>query len=259
MEIRGKSRDTMAIESQGPSKRRDWQLMTVHDIVVETPRVRTIRLEAAGWDGHLPGQHVDIRLTAEDGYQTERSYSISSPPSDELLALTVERVEGGEVSPYLVDTLRAGDRLELRGPIGGYFVWAGTENKPLLLVAGGSGITPLIAMLRHRDRLTNRAPATLIYSSRRLQDIIYRDEIDATASRDPSLRVVHALTRQAPLHWTGHRGRVDKNLLTTNCFAVAQQPAIFICGPTRFVDSIASLLVELGFDPLSIRTERFGP
>jgi ferredoxin-NADP reductase len=249
----------MAIESSVSSRRLEWQLMVVRDIIVETPRVKSIRLKAAGWAGHLPGQHVDIRLTAEDGYQAERSYSIASPPGDELLALTVERVEDGEVSPYLLDTLRTGDRLELRGPIGGYFVWTGAENNPLCLIAGGSGVTPLMSMLRHRDKAKNRSPALLIYSSRRLQDVIYRDEIDAMARHDPALRIVHALTREAPRDWTGHRGRVDKSLLAANCFAPAQQPAIYVCSPTSFVESIAVLLVELGFEPLSIKTERFGP
>lgn len=249
----------MAIESSAASRRLEWQLLTVRDIVLETPRVKTIRLEATGWAGHLPGQHVDIRLTAEDGYQAERSYSIASAPADELLDLTVERVEDGEVSPYLLDVLRAGGRLELRGPIGGYFVWTGAENSPLCLIAGGSGITPLMSMLRHRDRATARGPAMLIYSSRGLQDIIYRDELDAMARRDPALRVVHALTREFPPDWTGYRGRVDKNLLAGNCFAPAQQPAIYICGQTGFVESTAAILVDLGFEPLSIRTERFGP
>ncbi len=250
----------MAIESTASSTQRlEWQFLTVHDIVVETPRVKTIRLEVIGWPGHLPGQHVDIRLTAEDGYHAERSYSIASAPGDKLLDLTVERVEDGEVSPYLLDTLLIGDRLELRGPIGGYFLWTGTENKPLCLIAGGSGITPLMSMLRHRDMATAHGPAMLIYSSRRSQDIIYRDELDTMARRDPTLRVVHALTREFPPDWTGYRGRVDKNLLAGNCFAPAQQPAIYICGPTGFVESTAAILVDLGFEPLSIRTERFGP
>ncbi len=233
--------------------------MLVHDIIVETSRVKSIRLKADGWAGHLPGQHVDIRLTAENGYRAERSYSIASPPGDELLVLTVERVEDGEVSPYLLDTLRAGDRLELRGPVGGYFVWTGLENNPLCLIAGGSGVTPLMSMLRHRDTATNRGPALLMYSSRRLQDVIYRDELDAMAGRDPALRIVHALTREAPPDWTGHRGRIDKSLIAANCFAPAQRPAIYVCGPTSFVESIAAWLVEIGFEPLNIKTERFGP
>ena len=198
--------------------------MVVHDIIVETPRVKSIRLKADGWAGHLPGQHVDIRLTAEDGYQAERSYSLASPPGDELLALTVERVEDGEVSPYLLDTLRAGDRLELRGPIGRYFVWTGAENNPLYLIAGGSGVTPLMSMLRHRDKAMNPGPACLIYSSRRLQDVIYRHEIDAMARRDPALRIVHALTREAPPRLdrpsgTGRQAPARRQLLRTRATA----------------------------------------
>jgi ferredoxin-NADP reductase len=249
----------MAIDSYASSRRLQWQLMTVHDIIVETPRVKTVRLEATSWAGHLPGQHVDVRLTAEDGYQTERSYSIASPPGDELLTLTVERVVNGEVSPYLLDTVRAGDRLELRGPIGGHFVWTGAEDTPLCLIGGGAGITPLMSMLRHRDKMAKSGSALLIYSSRGLQDIIYREEISAMARRDAALRVVYTLTREAPDDWTGHRGRVDKRLLTANCFAPAQGPAIYVCGPTAFVESIAGSLVELGFEPLNIKTERFGP
>ncbi|MET4259984.1 ferredoxin-NADP reductase [Bradyrhizobium sp. S3.12.5] len=250
----------MAIESTASSRQRlEWQFLTVHDIVVETPRVKTIRLKAIGWAGHLPGQHVDIRLTAEDGYHAERSYSIASPPGDELLDLTVERVEDGEVSPYLLDTLLIGDRLELRGPIGGYFLWTGTENRPLCLIAGGSGITPLMSMLRHRYRATNRCPAVLIYSSKSLQDVIYREEIGEMIRRDTTLHVVQALTREIPPDWTGHRGRIDRNVLAANCFAPAEEPAIYVCGPTGFVESTAATLVELGYEPLGIRTERFGP
>ena len=162
----------------------------MREVIVETPRVKSLRLQVDGWQGHLPGQHVDIRLTAEDGYQAQRSYSIASPPEDELITLTVERVENGEVSPYLVDELRSGDQFELRGPIGGYFVWTIAVGGPLCLIAGGSGIVPLMAMLRHRDRRNSRIPALLLYSSRNLEDVIYRKELDAMARRDPDLRVV---------------------------------------------------------------------
>jgi len=248
-----------AIESSVPVRKLEWQLTEVRDIVVETPRVKSLLLRAVSWPGHLPGQHVDIRLTAEDGYQAQRSYSIASPPGDELLVLTVERVKNGEVSPYLLDELRVGDRLELRGPIGGYFVWTGVASGPLCLIAGGSGITPLMAMLRHRDRLSPRAPAMLLYSARSFEDIIYREELCSMRHRDSSLRIVHALTREQPKGWTGHRGRIDKTLLAANCFPPAQNPAIYVCGPTAFVEIISGLLVELGFDPISIKTERFGP
>jgi ferredoxin-NADP reductase len=242
-----------------PPKRLEWQFAHVRDVVVETRRVKSLMLQPAGWPGHLPGQHVDIRLTAEDGYQAQRSYSIASPPEDELLALTVERVKDGEVSPYLLDELRVGDKLELRGPIGGYFVWTGAAREPVYLLAGGTGITPLMSMLRHRDRRPSRPPALLIYSARSWEDIVYRDELEAMMQRDSSFRLVYALTRRQPEDWTGHRGRINKGFLSANWFPPAHNPRIYVCGPTTFVETAASLLVELGFNPLSIKTERFGP
>jgi ferredoxin-NADP reductase len=242
-----------------PPKRLEWQFAQVRDVVVETPRVKSLMLQPANWPGHLPGQHVDIRLTAKDGYQTQRSYSIASPPEDELLALTVERVKDGEVSPYLLDELRVGDQLELRGPIGGYFVWTGAARGPVYLLAGGTGITPLMSMLRHRDRLPSRPPALLIYSARSWEDIVYRDELEAMVRRDSSFRLVYALTRQQPKDWRGHRERINKDLLAANWLPPADNPTIYVCGPTTFVETAASLLVEIGFDPLSIKTERFGP
>jgi ferredoxin-NADP reductase len=247
-----------AIET-APARRLEWQLAEVRDIVVETYRVKSLLLQVTGWQGHRPGQHVDIRLTAEGGYQAQRSYSIASPPEDELLTLTVERVDDGEVSPYLVGDLRAGDRFELRGPIGGYFVWTVATRGPLCLVAGGSGVAPLMAMLRHRARRKVRAPALLLYSSRSLDDIIYREELDAMARRDPGLRVVHTLTRKQPEGWTGHRGRIDRALLAEACFPPEQNPNIFVCGSTPLVEDVSRLLVELGHDALTIKTERFGP
>jgi ferredoxin-NADP reductase len=242
-----------------PPKRLEWQLAQVRDVVVETHRVKSLILRPANWPGHLPGQHVDIRLTAEDGYQAQRSYSIASAPEDEFLALTVERVTDGEVSPYLLDELRVGDQLELRGPIGGYFVWSGVEREPVYLLAGGTGITPLMSILRHRDKRLGRPPALLIYSARTWVDLVYRDELEAIVRRDSSFRLVYALTRQQPEDWTGHRGRITKGLLSANAFPPARNPAIYVCGPTTFVETAANLLVELGFDPLSIKTERFGP
>jgi ferredoxin-NADP reductase len=170
----------------------------VRQVIVETSRVKRLLLELTGWQGHLPGQHVDIRLTGEDGYQAQRSYSIASPPEDELIALRVERVENGEVSPYLVEELRSGDQFELRGPIGGYFVRTAAMSDPLCLIAAGSGIAPLMAMLRHRDRRNSRVPAVLLHSSRNLEDVIYRKELDAMARRDPDLRVVNTLSRKQP-------------------------------------------------------------
>jgi ferredoxin-NADP reductase len=236
-----------------------WQLAEVRNILMETPRVRSLLLHLPSWRGHLPGQHVDIRLTAEDGYQAQRSYSIASPPEDELVTLTVERVDNGEVSQYLVDDVRVGDQFEVRGPIGGYFVWTTAMGGPLCLVAGGSGVAPLMAMLRHRDRRRARAPALLLYSSRILEDVIYRDELDSMSHRDSDLRVVCTLTRKQPEGWTGHRQRIDKKLLVEACFPPKQNPKIFVCGSTPFVEDVSRFFVELGYDSLAIKTERFGP
>jgi ferredoxin-NADP reductase len=256
----GKSSDMTATETPArPVRRLKWQLAQVREIVVETYRVRSLLLHVANWQGHLSGQHVDIRLTAEDGYQAQRSYSIASPPEDELLNLTVERVENGEVSPYLVDDLRVGDQFDLRGPIGGYFVWIAAMGGPLCLIAGGSGVVPLMAMLRHRERRNGHAPALLLYSSRSPEDVIYRAELDAMARRDPNLRVVNTLTRKQPDGWMGRRGRIDKALLAQECFPPEQSPKIFVCGSTPFVEDVSRFLVELGYDPLTIKTERFGP
>ncbi|WP_063693705.1 ferredoxin reductase [Bradyrhizobium stylosanthis] len=237
----------------------EWQTGLVKAIVAETSRVKSIILQPARWSGHWPGQHVDIRLTADDGYQAERSYSIASPPEERLLTLTVERVEDGEVSPYLLDELRVGDALELRGPIGRFFIWSRTCGGPICLVAGGTGITPLMAMLRHRRSSLPHIPASLIYSARSLADVVYRDELDTMARGDRNLRLAYALTREHPSGWNGHRGRVNAALLAENSFTREQNPTFFICGPAGFVEGISSMLVKLGFNPLAIRTERFGP
>ncbi|GLR90859.1 ferredoxin reductase [Bradyrhizobium iriomotense] len=247
------------IDTSALAERLEWQLAQVRDIVAETHRVKSFMLEPVNWTGHLPGQHIDIRLTAEDGYQAQRSYSIASPPEDKLLTVTVERVTDGEVSPYLLDELRVGDRLELRGPIARHFVWTSGSSGSLCLLAGGTGITPLMAMLRHRDRSSCRTPTVLIYSARSRGDIVYQNELDGMARNDTNLRVVYTLTREKAKDWAGHRGRVDRTLLATNCFPPAQNPAIYVCGPTAFVESASDFLVELGFDSLSIKTERFGP
>lgn len=201
-----------------------WQTGRVLAIVAETSRVKSIMLQPADWSGHWPGQHVDIRLTADDGYQAERSYSIASPPEEELLTLTVERVEHGEVSSYLLDELRVGDALEFRGPIGRHFIWSQTRGGPICLVAGGTGITPLMAMLRHRRRSPAPIPASLIYSARSLADVVYRDELDTMAYDDRDLRLVYALTREHPSDWNGHRGRVNEALLAESSFTREQIP-----------------------------------
>lgn len=214
--------------------------------------MRTLDLDVDGWDGHRAGQHLDVRLTAEDGYQAQRSYSIASAPGDPL-AITVERLEDGEVSPYLVDEVREGDVLEVRGPVGGYFVWDGDEPEPVLLVAGGSGVVPLAAMARRRARVGGEAPMRLLYSSRSWEDVIYRDELGTLG-----VEVVHTLTREQPAGWTGYSRRIDDELLREVAFPAADEPRVYVCGSTRFVDAAADGLVRLGYDPRWIRTERFG-
>jgi ferredoxin-NADP reductase len=226
-----------------------WRVASLVEFIDETPRTRTLVLDVEGWEGHRAGQHVDVRLTAEDGYQAERSYSIASGPDDGKLELTVELIEDGEVSPYLVDELHHGDTFELRGPIGGWFAWDPAEGGPLLLVGGGSGVVPLRSMLRARPA---DVPARLIYSARTLEDVIYRDELEALGDD-----VVLTLTREQR---DGIRsGRVDADLLREAGFAPAQEPRIFVCGPTAFVEAVASELVELGHPPERVKTERFGP
>ena len=226
----------------------------------ETARAKSLVLDVPGWPGHRAGQHVDVRLTAPDGYQAERSYSIASAPEDgDQVALTVERIEDGEVSPYLDDELAEGDQLELRGPIGGYFVWSTDMGGPLLLVAGGSGICPLMAMLRHRAARQSHVPTRLLYSSRSLDDVIYREELDSLAGRADGLEVFHTLTRSQPAGWSGYSRRIDRDMLAEVAFAPAQDPLCMVCGPTPLVEAVATTLVELGHAPDRVKTERFGP
>ncbi len=233
----------------------------------ETSQARSLTLAVPEWPGHRAGQHVDVRLTAEDGYQAERSYSIASPPEEPQVMLLVERIAEGEVSPYLTDELRIGDRLELRGPIGGYFVWeahpsgpvAGPVGGPLLLVAGGSGIVPLMAMLRHRAAVGSQVPTRLLYSSRTFEDIIFREELDRLAAADPALEVVYTLTRAQPPGWTGYSRRIEAELLREVCWPADQRPQAFVCGPTPFVEVAATSLEGLGYPSELIKTERFGP
>jgi ferredoxin-NADP reductase len=226
----------------------------------ETPRVTTLVLEVPGWPGHRAGQHVDVRLTAADGYQAQRSYSIASAPDEpDQVALTVERIEDGEVSPYLVDELAEGDQLELRGPIGGYFVWDVEMGGPLLLVDGGSGICPLMAMIRHRAALGSRVPARLLYSSRSLEDVIYKVELDRLAGRADGLEVFHTLTRTRPSDWNGYARRIDRDMLAEVGFPPERRPLCLLCGPTPLVEAVARTLVELGHPPDRVKTERFGP
>jgi ferredoxin-NADP reductase len=219
----------------------------------ETAHVRTLVLDAPDWIGHRAGQHLDVRLTAEDGYQAQRSYSIGSPPG-EPPAITIERLEDGEVSPYLVDVVRPGDRFEIRGPIGGYFVWEPGQGGPLLLLAGGSGIVPLMAMIRHHAREGSDVPVRLLYSARTIDDVIYRDEL----ARIDGVDVVLTLTRAQPPGWTGYARRVDGEMLREVAWPPADEPLVYVCGATGFAEATSQTLVELGYPPQRIRIERFG-
>lgn len=236
-----------------------WRLAEVTAVRDETPRARTLVLNVAGWSGHLAGQHVDVRLTADDGYQAQRSYSIASPPQSASLQLLIERIPDGEVSPYLTEVVRPGDRIELRGPIGGYFTWTAAEGGPLLLIGGGSGIVPLASILAYRDEAAVGLPTRLLYSARTAEDIIYRAQLDAWAKKDPTLGVALTLTRHAPSDWGGRRGRIDAGFLSELAFPAARDPLVFVCGPTSMVEQTADHLVRLGYAPARIRTERFGP
>ncbi len=245
-----------------PPTRLEWRVATVVAVRQETARARTLVLDVPQWPGHRAGQHVDVRLVAEDGYQAQRSYSIASAPEQGTVELTVERLEDGEVSPYLCDVLSAGDGVEVRGPIGGYFVWESNHAGRLLLVGGGSGIVPLMAMLRHHARadpaVRARAPARVIYSARTRDDVIYGEELERLA-QGPDVDVTFTLTRAAPADWQGYRRRIDKGMLAAVSWPASEGPRAFVCGPTSLVESVASLLVELGHDPARVWTERFGP
>jgi ferredoxin-NADP reductase len=238
-----------------------WQTATVGAVTDETSTVRTLSLDVPDWGGHRAGQHLDIRLTGDDGYQAERSYSIASAPG-EPVAITVERLDDGEVSPYLTQDVQVGDEIEVRGPIGGYFVWDGdaSDSVPLLLAAGGSGVVPLRAMLRHRCLVGSSVPVRLLYSVRSQADVIYRSELDHAAD---GVQVIYTLTRQQPPGWTGYARRVDQQMITEVAWPVAsglsaQAPLAYVCGPTNFVEAVASDLVALGYPPQRVKTERFG-
>lgn len=238
----------------------DWQIATVKEIRPETGKVKTFTLSLPNWTAHRAGQHYDVRLTAEDGYQAQRSYSIASEPERQgEIDLSVERIEDGEVSTYMHDVLTPGDRLEVRGPIGGYFVWDSESVEPLLLIAGGSGVVPLMSMLRHRRAIGNTNPARLLYSSRAFEDIIYYDELEKLRGNGKGLEVFHTLTRQQPEGWKGYSRRIDDAMLKGIIKPLRMVPQVFICGPTLLVESAANALVKLGLPPAQIRTERFGP
>jgi ferredoxin-NADP reductase len=243
---------------QVPRRRLTWRIGEVVEIRPETPRARSLFLEVPGWEGHRAGQHVDVRLTAEDGYQAQRSYSIASAPEDGRLEILVERLDDGEVSPYLTDELRVADSLELRGPIGGWFTWEARAGGPLLLVAGGSGIAPLRAMLRHRAAAKSDVPTRLLYSSRSREETFYAEELDRLAAEDGALEVTHTLTRSQPPGWAGYSRRIDREMLEEVAWAPEERPLGFVCGPTPLVEAAASALVDLGHDPARVKTERFG-
>jgi ferredoxin-NADP reductase len=235
-----------------------WRLAEVSEVVRETARTATIALDVDGWPGHRAGQHVDVRLTAEDGYQAQRSYSIASAPGEPRLRLTVERLDDGEVSPYLVDELRPGDGLEIRGPVGGYFVWDPGSGRPVLLVAGGSGVVPLAAMLRRRIQTGDATPMRLLYSSRSQADVIYAGEL-AGAAANHGVEVVHTFTRERPDGWAGYARRIDAAMLAEVAWPASQEPVAYACGPTRLVEIAADGLLAAGYSPANVRTERFGP
>jgi ferredoxin-NADP reductase len=236
-------------------RRLSWQRAEVLAVQRDARRAYRLSLRPPDWPGHLPGQHVDVRLTAEDGYTAQRSYSIASAPQRPGIELIVERLEDGEVSPYLTDVLRAGDLLELRGPFGGYFVWPAGTDSPVQLIAGGSGVVPFLSMLGHHRATGGSRPVRLLYSTRTVDDLIGRAELDQQPS---SVEVAVTLTRGAPAGWTGLTGRVDATLLAQHSVPPAQEPEVLVCGPTGFVEAVASTLINLGHDPGRIKTERFG-
>jgi ferredoxin-NADP reductase len=230
-----------------------WLVATVAETIPETASAVTIRFDVPDWPGHRAGQHVDVRLTAEDGYQAQRSYSIASPPGSHGLELTVVRIDDGEVSPYLATDLDVGDQIELRGPIGGYFVWDGGDTRPVLLAGGGSGVVPLVSILRHRSAIGSTVPMHLVYSARTAADLLYREELAKTDG------ITITLTREASSEWSGRRGRVDAELLTSAGWPPSDAPRCYVCGPTPFVEAVANDLVDMGHDAANVKTERFGP
>jgi ferredoxin-NADP reductase len=228
-----------------------WRPAEIREVIRETPSAATLLLDVPNWPGHRAGQHVDVRLTAEDGYRAQRSYSIASAPEDGVPAITVERLDDGEVSPYLVDDAQPGDMLEVRGPVGGWFVWEASQGGPLWLIGGGSGVVPLMSMLRHRERAGGDAEARLLLSAKRPADVLYAAEL-------PAFDVTYTYTREAPAGWTGYARRVDRAMLAEAGFAPEARPRIYVCGPSGFVEGVAAELVGLGHGADRIRTERFG-
>jgi ferredoxin-NADP reductase len=246
---RGASSGTKVTE-----RRLVWRVAHLQQVRDETPTARTLVLDVPGWPGHLPGQHVDVRLTAPDGYTAQRSYSIASAPAGSSVELTVQRVPDGEVSPYLTEVFAIGNPVELRGPVGGWFVWRDTDPAPVLLVAGGSGVVPLMAMLRTRMASGGQVPFRLVYSVRTPRDAYYADELRRTAPE-----VAYVYTREAPPGAAEPPGRITATTLREYGWPPALTPACFVCGPTGFVETVADLLVGLGHAPARVKTERFGP
>lgn len=246
-----------ALRAASP-ERLTWRVAEAVALVDETPKVRTVRLSVAGWPGHRPGQHLDVRLTAPDGYSAQRSYSIANPATSELLELAVERLDNGEVSPYLNGELQVGDRVEVRGPIGGYFVWEPSSGDPVLLIGGGCGVSPLMAMARARARTGSPVPMRWLSSSRTLDDVVFRAEVEQLAAVGRGFEARQTLTRSVPDNWAGDRGRIDERLLRAVTWPAEAAAQTYICGPTNFVEAVAGKLVALGVPPATIRTERFG-
>jgi ferredoxin-NADP reductase len=240
-------------------RRLAWQVGRLAGTRDETPTARTLVLDMPGWPGHLPGQHVDVRLTAEDGYRTQRSYSLAAPADGGRVELTVQMVPGGEVSPYLTGVLAVGDPVELRGPVGGWFVWRPADPGPVLLVAGGSGIVPLMAMVRARQAAASRAPFRLIYSVRAPAEVYYAEELRRAPAGGSGLDVAYVHTRVAPEGWRRPPGRIGAGDIRAGGWPPESAPSCFVCGPTGFVETVADILVDLGHDPRRVRTERFGP
>lgn len=239
-------------------RRLTWAVGEVVELIDESPRVRSIVLSSPGWPGHLPGQHIDIRLTAEDGYQAQRSYSLAMPVDRDLVTITVELVDDGEVSPYLIHDLQIGEQIEIRGPIGGYFVWEPSLGGPVQLIGGGSGVVPLMAMLRSRVRNGGDVPFGYLSSARAHEDLLFQNELDQLASGGEFM-VAHTLTRSHPSGWTGPTRRVDRAMLEEYAWAADERPLVYVCGPTGFVETVATDLVAIGHRTDRIRTERFGP
>jgi len=236
-----------------------WQVATVESARTETATARTLVLAVPGWPGHLAGQHVDVRLTAADGYSTQRSYSIANAPEPDRVELTVQRVAGGEVSPYLVELAEPGDRMEVRGPVGGYFTWSPDAPDPVLLVAGGSGIVPLMAMIRTRAAIGSRAPFRLVYSSRGPDDVVYQAELDRLAIGGSGVDCTYVYTRSTPPGWPRAPGRLSGAELAAAGWPAERRPQVFVCGPTGFVEAVANHLVDQGHLGHRVKTERFGP